>query len=62
MFEFECVGVEGNSVYNRFLHSGFGIFQLPGIDEFSAIHIIGDDGVFNIREMDTELVSSAGPW
>jgi len=43
--EFEHMGVQGGPVYNGLLDGGFGIGQLPGINNAAAVHIIGDDGV-----------------
>ena len=52
--------MKGTAGYNRLLHSGFSILQLPEIDEFAAIHIIAYDWMFYMREMDAYLVCSAG--
>ena len=55
----DCRGVEGAAGNNRVFGDGFGVFQLPGIDGFSAIHIVGDDGVLDMSEVDANLVGSA---
>ena len=58
--EFECPGVQGNSVYNWFLHCWFAICQLPGIDKFAAVHIIGHNRMLYVRKVYPYLMCSAG--
>ena len=35
---------------------------MPGVDEFSAVHVVGDDGVFDVGHVDADLVGPAGLW
>ena len=44
---------------NRGFDGGVGVFQLPGIDRFAAIHIVSDDRVLDMCEVDANLVGSA---
>ena len=55
---FPCV--QSASSHERLFGCGVSIFDLPGIDDFSAIHVIGDDRMFQIRQVDTDLMGSAG--
>ena len=48
------------SIYDGVLGLGGFIFQLPGIDELAAIHIVGDDGVLDKGKVHSYLVGSAG--
>jgi len=48
VLEFYCGCVEGDTVDDWFLGFGLGVGQLPGIDEFSAVHIVGDDGMLDV--------------
>jgi len=51
--------VKGAAGDNGSFDGGFGIFQLPGVNGFAAIHLIGDDGVLDMRQMDANLVGPA---
>jgi hypothetical protein len=48
VFEFETVGVQGDTVYDRLFDGRFGIGQLPGIDKFPTVRLVGDNGVLYI--------------
>ena len=60
--EFEAVCVEGDSADDGLFDGGFGVLQLPGIDELSAVHVVGDDGVFDVGHVYADLVGPAGLW
>ena len=62
VFEFECSGVECTASDERLLESRFALLQLPGINKFTAIYIVADDRMFDIREMYPYLMGSAGFW
>ena len=57
--EGDCRGVECAAVNDGVFRGGFGIFQLPGIDGFAAIHIVGDDRVLDIGQVHANLVGPA---
>lgn len=60
MLKFECRGVKCTAIYNGVLRDRLSVLQLPGIDKLSTIHIIGDDRVLYVRQMDAYLMGSAG--
>ena len=61
VFEFYCPGVECDAVQDGLFDGGLGVFELPGVYEFSAVHIVGDDGVLDPGEVDSYLVGPSGP-
>ena len=48
MFEFERVGMQRRAVDDRVFGDRLDIFQLPRIDKFAAVHIVADNGVFDM--------------
>jgi hypothetical protein len=60
VLEFERPGVKGNPVYNRLLHRRFAISQLPGVNKFAAVHIIGHNRMLYVRKVYPYLMCSAG--
>lgn len=58
--EFEFPGVEGASGEEGFFGGGFSVFDLPWVSDLSAVHVVGDDGVFDVRQVDANLVGASG--
>jgi hypothetical protein len=55
-------GVKGAAGDNGSFDGELCIFQLPEVNGFAAIHIIGDDGVLDMGEVDANLVGPARFW
>lgn len=60
VFEFERMGVQGDTVNDGLLNDRFFVGKLPGIYEFAAIHIVGDNWMLDRGKVHTYLVCSSG--
>jgi hypothetical protein len=60
VFEFDGRCVQGAAGDDRLFDGGGGVFELPGIYELAAVHIVADDGVLDVRKVDANLMGAAG--
>lgn len=62
VFKFDSPCVERGASDDGILNRLRGAIELPGVDEFSAIHVVCDDGVFDVSEVDSNLVGASCFW